>query len=208
MTTTHNTDGSEDIIRQIIDDKTIKNAIENSGADEGPTSLTVNDTREYLTAINDSLVWNWAMHLDTVEQGNAEIVHEDACVAVLTDPTDYGWDMEIGGLDLAGRDERTVSRPLKRIHHEVARKRTHHVDASWSTGDSLVLVKPRDWRAGELHVLRRIAQLARKHDGRLPHGVDLYAITVHDLGQREWSEETGRSHSAAGNNVRAARRQD
>lgn len=36
---------------------------------------------------------------------------------------------------------------------------------------------------------------------------DLYAITVHDLGQCEWSEETGRSHSAAGNNVRATRRQ-
>lgn len=54
-------------------------------------------------------------------------------------------------------------------------------------------------------VIDEIAQMADALDGNLPAAVDYFAVEILDNSQREWSERTGRSHAAAGKNIRNAK---
>lgn len=187
--------------QNIITDDIIRSAIEEKDDPEHEEALTVQDARRFLEQIQQSLEEYWSDHLDGIDEGHLEIVHEDRDVIVLADNTGYGWNEE---LDAAGVEDDIHRTILRTIHHSAARELT---DYSWSTSNPFVFVKSALWQTAEQHVRRSIAKLTRE-SGSVARGVDRWATERQGLTLKKWGDEhigTDRPHQTISKNARRGR---
>jgi hypothetical protein len=185
MTTNHI---SDDAIEAALDQHSLPN-------------ITFSEVRTILADIQQSLTDYWAEHLDTIDEGDLEIVHEDQNIIVLADHTGYGWNEELDAAIVEDDVHRTV---IKSIHHKVA---AEHTDYSWSASDPLVFGKSEEWQTAELHARRSIAKLARE-SGSVARGVDRWATERQGLTLKKWGDEnigTDRPHQTISKNARRGR---
>lgn len=180
----------------IVAERYIESAIDQHDDPDHPDAYTVAQVREAFAALQRDLA-------DTLEtyDDHSTVAYEDKELVVYVDAD--GTDLE-HAIDAAGIDaDDILTSILSNLMHAVARERS---DYEWSGAYPLVVRKPLALRRGERHALNRIGHLSRDLGG-LPQGTDWYACQIRGWGQRKWSEYTGRSHGAAGKNVREAQRE-
>lgn len=180
-------------------DDMIESAIERNDDPGHADALTVSKARKILLDIQKSLVEHWDLHLDTIDDGGLEIVHEDETMIVLADHTGHGWNEEF---EAAGVEDRTDRNVIFDVVHQAARE---HCDYSWSAAAPFILKKPMVWRIGEMHSRRSIAKLARD-SGSVARGTDMWATDRQELSDSVWGELTERSQQAVNKNKNRAQR--
>jgi hypothetical protein len=134
MSQTHADDGDDTI------EAAITGHLHNPDHDD---ALTVDEARNILSDINSNLVEYYSELLDAVDDGRAEIVHEDKRVIVIADHSGLAWNQEF---DEAGVDDESIKSVIKGVHHKAAADLT---DFNWSVSDPIVVQKPDEWRTAE-----------------------------------------------------------
>lgn len=182
-------------------DDMIETAIKRKDDPDHEDAISVREVRQILLDIQKSLVEHWDMHLDTIDDGGLEIVHEDESMIVLADHTGHGWNEEF---DAAGVENRTDQDVILDVVHQAARE---HCDYSWMSRDPFVLRKPMVWQLGEMHARRTIAKLARD-GGSIARGVDVWATQRQNQTLKSWGDWTNRSQQAVSKNKNRGQRNE
>lgn len=179
-------DGGEDVTDD-LDDGEIEETIEKKDDPNHPEAATVEEVRDALTRLNSDVLDWWDEHQDAIDDGAREVVHEDESVIVLADHSGHFWREQLDAMEIEG--------PLRNIlislHHKVARK---HCDYSWSAVDPVVVQKPGRFRAGEKHLLRKIARRTDQLDG-VSRAVDTLATEEFGWSKSNWASLSGRHRS-------------
>lgn len=178
----------------IVAERHIESAIDQHDDPDHEDAYTVAEVRETFATLQRDL----ADTLETLDDFKDVAYEDKELVVYVGDGNDLAEAIDAAGIDA----DDTLESILATLMHAVAHDRS---DYEWSGAYPLVVRKPLALRRGERHALNRIGHLSRDLGG-LPQGTDWYACEIRGWGQRKWSEYTGRSHGAAGKNVRESRR--
>lgn len=180
------TDGGEDVTDDLSDED-IQDAI-----DQNDSSATVAEIRDLLAQVNsDALEW-WDEYQDGIDDGAHEIIADSADTVVLVDPSGHLWSNQFHALERDGEIEPNTRNVIKQLHHTLA---DQHVDRSWSTAPPVVVAKPTEFRAGEKHLLRKIARRTAE-EGSVARGVDRLATEEYGWAKSNWATLSGRNPSS------------
>jgi hypothetical protein len=180
-------DGGEDH-SDIATDAQIQSAIEHKDDPEHPDCTTVDEVRDVFATIQRDLA-NFIEEFDEYE-----VAYEGRKSIVYIDPV--GDDLGIA-LDEASVDDEVMREIISVLMHELASTRS---EFDWSASWPVVIRKPLEFRRGETHALRSIADAARGTES-FATGVDFWACEVLGQSRRGWSLQTGRSEGAAATNL-------
>jgi len=179
-------DGGEDVADDLTD-ADIEESIEKKDDPEHPEAATVDEVRDTLATINSDVLDWWSQHQDAIDDGAHEIVHEGRNVIVLADQSGHFWSEQLDAIGVKG--------PLRSIiislHHTLARQ---HCDYSWEAVAPVVIQKPAMFRAGEKHLLRKIARRTDEFDG-VSRAVDTLATGEFGWSKSNWASLSGRHRS-------------
>lgn len=174
----------------------IHGAVEQHAGEQDPASLQLwqSDVVSGLEALQSSLEAHWRDHLDAIDSSDVQVVHEDSTVMVLADHTGHGWQEERDALELG--DER--GRIVQSVHYRAAKRLC---EFSWESATPFVVVKPDAWRVGELHVERRVGQIARAADVSEAAAMDYWSVEVQGRSQSEWARLVGKTQQTVSENI-------
>lgn len=186
----------------IITDEQIAEAIESNTDTSYPDTPTVAEIRGLLSEIQTSFEHYWGEHMDTLEEGHIELIHEGDDVLVFADHTGHGWNEELNALNLDrdGRDG-MIRRVLSQIHHTSARS---HTDHSWDTSDPFVITKPESFEAGQQLTEAVVNHFMNR--GLSPgQAWAVYGVKIRGNSRNMWASRCGYSdHSAVSEAYRKA----
>lgn len=182
---------------ETFDDEDIETAIESNGSE-----ASVDEVRDILASVQRSFEAVWDLHMDAVEDGALELVHEGRNVLVFADHTGTMWGEEFEHGELEDVDiPRGTRRAVVQLHHTEARA---HTDYSWSTADPFVVRKPEDFEAGQRFVEAIINSLCDR--GLSPgQAWAYYGVEIRGNSRNAWATRMGYTdHSAVSEAVRKA----
>lgn len=188
-------DGGDDTTEHFSDDEIVA-AIEQHDDRDHPEATTVDEVRTSLAEIQRSFEHFWSEHLDSIDEAAESIVYEDDEVLVLADHTGHGWNEEKEAAKLSNP---VLGDILKSVHHKAAERRC---DYSWQASDPFVISKRANWQLGELHVERRVAQLATAADASEAAAMDYWSVEIKGRSQSQWARMVGKSQQTVSENIR------
>lgn len=188
------TDGGVDKT-DYVDDEEIETAIEQNASE-----ASVDEVRDILASVQRSFEAVWDMHMDTVEEGNLEVVHAGRDLVVFADHTGSMWNEEFKAGELEDVEIDTgTEHAVVQLHHTVAKK---HTDYSWSTADPFVVRKPESFDAGLRFVEAMMNNNIRK--GLSPgQSWAVWGVHIRGNSRNMWASRCGYSdHSAVSEPLR------
>jgi len=191
-------DGGNDNSDQFRDEEIVE-AIEQHDDPDHPDATTVADARTHLAEIQQSLEDYWMEHLDSIDDDHMSVVYEGSELLVLADHTGHGWNEK---LDAAAVHDKRTRAVLETVHHSAAERLC---DYSWEVASPFVMSKPDDWQTGELHVERRVGQLATAADASEAAAMDYWSVEIKGRSQSQWARMVGKSQQTVSENIQKVR---
>jgi|GEM_PF-5079357 len=189
-------DGGEDVTAH-VDDETIEDAIERHDDLDHPDALTIDEVRDLLADVQQSVEGYWPEHMDAIEDGALELVEDTGDVIVLADHTGHFWSEEVNALDVDD-EHGIVYSTLVSVQHAIAADLTDH---SWAASTPVVVRKP-DGDGGQRYVEAVVNSLI--NEGLSPgQAWAVYGVHVAGHSRNAWSSMCGYSdHSAVSEPLR------
>jgi len=191
------TDGGQPTVDEEFSDSDIQTAIDDNGAE-----TDVEEVREVLRMIQESVEEVWDLHMDSVEENGLELVSMDDDVLVFADHTGQFWNSEFENGPLAERDlPPRMKSVVSQIQHGWAMRRSGY---EWSVDDPVVVRKPADFDAGQRLVEAVMLNLTSR--GLSPRQAWSVWGVLAGNSRNNWAARMGYdSHSGVSNAVREAK---
>lgn len=192
-------DGGEDVTSH-VGDATIEEAIAKNDDPDHPDALTVDEVRDLLATVQRGAEEGWGIYMDHVEDGDAEVVHEDSEVVILStgehnsvaDELDYHNHIDADGI---------AKSVVTQVHHSVAKDRC---DRTWSADYPYVIRKPDGFGGGQRYVEAVINGLQTRG---LTAGQAwaYYGVEIRGKSQSAWARRCSRDQSQIAKALKKAR---
>jgi len=193
-------DGGEDVTEH-VDDETIEDAIAQHDAPDHPDSTTVEEVRDALAWLQQSMEEVWSDWLSNIENEESEVVYEDNDVIVFATG-----EQNVPRRDLREHydgdlNERTPD-VVSAVHHALARDLC---DYDWGYEYPLVVRKGDGVEDGQRYVEAVINSLLRR-DLSPGQAWAYYGVEIRGNSRNKWATRCGYSdHSAVSEAVRKAK---
>lgn len=190
-------DGGQPTVDEEFDDAEIEEAIDANAAE-----TDVEEVRDVLRTLQQSVEEVWSTHMDNVEDNAMELVAIDGDILVFADHTNQFWNAEFDDGPLGERDlERGVQVAVSQLHHKWARR---HSDYDWSVDDPIVVRKPAGFDAGQRLVEAVMLNLTNR--GLSPRQAWAVWGVLAGNSRNNWATRMGYdSHSGVSNAIREAK---
>jgi len=192
-------DGGEDLTGH-VDDETIEDAIGAYDDSDHPDATTVEEVRDILVALNESVQAYWGEWLDNIESGETDVVAETDELIVLNTGTIDKIREEIEHHPEIDPDAPTVD-VVSAVMHDVARE---HSDHDWGVTYPFVVRKSGSFADGQEYVEAVLNGLRQR--GVSPgQAWAYYGVKIRGHSRNQWATRCGYSdHSAVSESVRKA----
>jgi hypothetical protein len=187
------TDGGHDDSAHMTDDD-LADAIDHRGA-----PVTVAELRDIIGEIQRDIEAWWDEHMDTLEDGNLTVVHEDNDVIVFADHTGHFWTEQLDAVEI---DDPETRGAVINAQHNAAKRLC---DWSWSTSTPVVVAKPSDFNAGASFDHRHLMWLMDECGLSGGVALDYLMVEWHGLSQRQWSIRAGKDQGTISQNIAKAK---
>jgi len=170
-----------------VDDETIRAAIAQNDDPDHPDALTVDEVQELLDYLQKGSEIAFDVYMDHVENGDAQVVHEDKELIILS-TGEHNWvSEELGMYEGDVTVDKTAKTVVTQIFHSLARDRCDH---NWSTSYPFVIAKPEDFDAGQYYVEAIVNGLQNR--GLSPgQAWAVYGVRIRDNSMNAWGHRKG-----------------